>query len=84
MANKYIYFLFKHLCWKRLFSFCLINLMKENIDIDQMSVWDYFFVSNKETVGVFVLRGNLVFRQSVSQLSDKTDDFLVPRHILHG
>lgn len=39
---------------------------------------------DEQTVGVLVFAGNLILRQHVSQLLDKSDHFLVPGDISHG
>lgn len=44
----------------------------------------YLGVCNEQTVGVLVFTGDLILRQHVGQLLDKSDHFLVPGDISHG
>lgn len=44
----------------------------------------YLRVCNEQTVGVLVFTGDLILRQHVGQLLDKSDHFLVPGDISHG
>lgn len=44
----------------------------------------YLGVCDEQTVGVLVFTGNLIVRQHVGQLLDKSDHFLVPGDISHG
>lgn len=39
---------------------------------------------DEQTVGVLMFAGNLILRQHVSQLLDKSDHFLVPGDVSHG
>lgn len=44
----------------------------------------YLGVCDEQTVGVLVFTGDLILRQHVGQLLDKSDHFLVPGDISHG
>lgn len=44
----------------------------------------YLRVCDEQTVGVLVFAGDLILRQHVGQLLDKSDHFLVPGDISHG